>query len=698
MIRKYPLEQMRNIGIMAHIDAGKTTTTERILFYTGKVHRMGEVHDGAATMDWMEQEKERGITITSAATTCFWRETMINIIDTPGHVDFTVEVQRSLRVLDGAVGLFCAVGGVEPQSETVWRQADGYKVPRLAFVNKMDRTGADFYRVLNMMHDRLLSKFIPIQLPIGSGELFTGLIDLIKNIAVMFEGEGPTLTFTEIPVPDDLKDITHEYREKMLEAVSDYDDHLMELFLDEKPIDEMQIHAALRKATIANQITPVLLGSAFKNKGIRRLLDAVVDFLPSPNDVSAVKGHDPKTDKELMRNPSDDEPFSALAFKIASDPHVGKLVFFRVYSGVLEKGSAVLNTTTGKKERIARILRMHANKREEMNFATTGNILAAVGLKDTKTGDTICDIKHPIILERMLFPEPVVHIAIEPKTKGDQEQLDLSLAKLAEEDPTFQVRVDKETGQTVISGMGELHLEILIDRLRREFKVDANVGMPQVVYRETITGEAEVEGKFIRQSGGRGQYGHVVITIKPAEKGTGFVFEDKIIGGAIPREYISSCRKGAEDAMNAGVIAGFPLVDIHIELIDGSYHEVDSSDMAFRIATSMAVKDGVKKSGPILLEPIMLVEVVTPQQYSGDIMGDFNMRRGRIDKIENRTDAQVIRGHVPLAEMFGYTTRLRSNSQGRAIYTMEFDSYSPVPEHIARELMVKLGSTYQFAH
>ena len=695
---KITLDKMRNIGIMAHIDAGKTTTTERILYYTGKVHRIGEVHDGAATMDWMEQEKERGITITSAATTCFWRDTMVNIIDTPGHVDFTVEVQRSLRVLDGAVGLFCAVGGVEPQSETVWRQADGYKVPRLAFVNKMDRTGADFYRVINMMHERLHSKFVPIHLPIGSGELFSGIIDLIANKAIMYQGEGPTLQFFEEPVPDDLKDLAHDYREKMLEAVSDYDDHLMELFLDEKPIEESQISAALRKATIANEITPVLLGSAFKNKGVRRLLDAVVDYLPSPADVPPVKGHEPDTDKELIRKPNDDEPFSALAFKVATDPHVGKLVFFRVYSGKLEKGKAILNTTTGKKERLSRILRMHANKREEMEFATTGNILAAVGLKDTKTGDTICDVKHPIVLERMEFPEPVIHIAVEPKTKAGQEQLDLSLAKLAEEDPTFQVKVDQETGQTIISGMGELHIEVLIDRLRREFKVDANIGKPQVVYRETITRTVESEGKFIRQSGGRGQYGHVIINIGPGEKGTGLVFEDKVTGGTIPKEYISSCKRGAEDAMNSGVIAGFPLVDIYIELLDGSYHDVDSSDMAYRIATSIAIKDGIKKAGPILLEPIMEVEVVTPQQYSGDVFGDLNMRRGKIEKIENRPDAQVINGHVPLAEMFGYATRLRSLTQGRAIYTMEFESYAPVSESIAKELISKLGGTYQAAN
>ena len=691
MNKTFDLQNMRNIGIMAHIDAGKTTTTERILYYTGKVHRVGEVHDGAATMDWMELEKERGITITSAATTCFWRDTMINIIDTPGHVDFTVEVQRSLRVLDGAVGLFCAVGGVEPQSETVWRQADDYKVPRMAFVNKMDRTGADFFRALDMMHERLHSIFIPIQLPIGSGELFSGIIDLISNKAVMYEGEGPGLKFFEVPVPDDLRDITHDYREKMLEAVSDYDDHLMELFLEDKPIEESQIRAALRKATIANEITPVLLGSAFKNKGVRRLLDAVVDYLPSPDDVHPVHGHDPKTDKELDRKPSNDEPFSALAFKIATDPHVGKLVFFRVYSGSCQKGVAVLNATSGKKERISRILRMHANKREEMNSANTGNILAAIGLKNTKTGDTICDIKHPIVLERMEFPDPVIHIAVEPKTKADQEQLDLSLAKLAEEDPTFQVKIDEETGQTIISGMGELHIEVLIDRLRREFKVDANSGRPHVVYRETITQDVEAEGKFIRQSGGRGQYGHVVIEIGPAEKGAGFVFENKITGGVIPREYISSCRKGAEDAMNSGVIAGFPLIDVYVRLIDGSYHDVDSSDVAFKVASSMAVKNGVKKAGPILLEPIMLVEVVSPQQYSGDIIGDLNMRRGKIEHIENRANAQVIRGHIPLAEMFSYSTRLRSVSQGRAIYSMEFESFAPVSESIEKELMSKMG-------
>jgi len=685
---------MRNIGIMAHIDAGKTTTTERILYYTGKVHRMGEVHDGAATMDWMEQEKERGITITSAATTCYWRDTMINIIDTPGHVDFTVEVQRSLRVLDGAVGLFCAVGGVEPQSEMVWRQADEYQVPRIAFVNKMDRTGADFFRVIDMMYERLHSRFVPIQLPIGSGELFSGIIDLIKDVAVIYEGEGQNVSFYEMPVPSDLVGVAHEYREKMLEAISDFDDHLMELFLEDEPIEEGKIKAALRKATIAGNITPVMCGSAFKNKGIRRLMDAIVDYLPSPLDIPPVRGHHPKTDKEIERKPSDKEPFSALAFKVATDTHVGKLVFFRVYSGVLKKGGVVLNPTTGKKERLGRILRMHANKREEVEYAMTGDILAAVGLKNVSTGDTICDPKHTVVLERMVFPAPVIHIAVEPKTKADQEQLDISLAKLAEEDPTFQVKTDEETGQTIISGMGELHLEVLIDRLQREFRVHANVGQPQVAYRETITEEVESAGKFIRQTGGHGQYGDVKIIIGPAEEGAGLVFEDKITGGVIPREFIGACRKGAEDAMSSGVIAGFPLQDIRVQLIDGSYHEVDSSELAFRIATAIAVQEGVKKAHPVLLEPIMSVEVISPQQYTGDIMSDLNMRRGKIEKIETRTDAQVIRGSVPLSEMFGYATRLRSLSQGRAIYTMVFDSYKPVPDNIAKEIVARFGGRY----
>ena len=694
MNRKVPIEHTRNIGIMAHIDAGKTTTTERILYFTGRVHRMGEVHDGAATMDWMAQEKERGITITSAATSCMWRDTMINIIDTPGHVDFTVEVQRALRVLDGAVGLFCAVGGVEPQSETVWRQADDYHVPRIAFVNKMDRTGADFYRAIAMMRDRLKHRFIPIQLPIGSGELFSGIIDLIKNVAVIYEKSGSETGFYEEPIPSDLQGIAHEYREQMLESISDYDDHLMELFIEERPIEEEHIRAALRQATIAGEICPIMCGSAFKNKGVRRLLDAIVDFLPSPSDVPPVKGYHPKTEKKLERKPSDDDPFSALAFKIATDPHVGKLVFFRVYSGMIKKGSQALNPTSGKKERLGRILRMHANKREEMEYAATGNILAAVGLKNVGTGDTLCDPSHSIVLERMVFPVPVIHIAVEPKTKTDQERLDISLAKLAEEDPTFQVKTDEETGQTIISGMGELHLEILIDRLKREFGVQANVGAPQVAYRESITREVETEGKFIRQTGGRGQYGHVKIIIGPSEPGEGFVFEDKIKGGAIPREFIGACRKGATDAMNSGVLAGFPLQDIKVQLIDGSYHEVDSSEMSFKVAASMALQSGMRKAGPVLLEPIMAVEVTSPQQYTGEIMGDLNVRRGRIVKIETRTDAQVIRAQVPLAEMFGYATLLRSISQGRAIFSMQFDMYQPVNEKTAKEILAKFGGSY----
>lgn len=686
---------MRNIGIMAHIDAGKTTTTERILYYTGKVHRVGEVHNGAATMDWMDQERERGITITSAATTCYWNDHAINIIDTPGHVDFTVEVQRSLRVLDGAVGLFCAVGGVEPQSETVWRQADDYNVPRIAFVNKMDRTGADFFRCVDMMHDRLHSTFIPVQIPIGSGELFTGMIDLISNKAVMYEGEGANLNVQEIDIPDDLLEVAHDNREKMLESVSDYDDHLLELFLEEKPIEEAQIKAAIRKATIAGQITPVLCGSAFKNKGVRRLLDAVVSFLPSPEEVPPIKGHDPKTEKELERKASDDEPFSGLAFKVASDPHVGKLVFFRVYSGEVKKGGMILNPTTGRKERLGRILRMHANKREEMEFAKTGQILAAVGLKNVATGDTMSDPSHPIILERMEFPKPVIHIAVEPKTKADQEQLDLSLARLADEDPTFQVKTDQETGQTIISGMGELHLEILVDRLKREFNVQANVGAPQVAYRESITKEINHQLKYVKQTGGKGQYAHVVLTVAPSGKGEGFSFEETVKGGNIPREYISSCRKGAEDAMNSGVIAGFPVEDVHVVLLDGSHHEVDSSEMAFRTAMSIAVQEALRKAGPILLEPYMEVEVVTPQQYSGDVMGDLNMRRGKIEQIENRPDAQVIVASVPLSEMFGYSTRLRSISQGRAIFTMQFSAYKQVQDAVAKDLIQKFGGSYR---
>ncbi len=686
---------LRNIGIMAHIDAGKTTTTERILYYTGRVHRIGEVDDGAATMDWMAQEKERGITITSAATSCFWQDHMINIIDTPGHVDFTAEVQRSLRVLDGAIGLFCAVGGVEPQSETVWRQADEYHVPRIAFVNKMDRTGADFFRVINMMRQRLRSRFIPVQIPIGSGELFTGLIDLVSNKAIMYTGEGSSLEFEELPIPEDLRATAHEHREHMLESVSDFDDRLLELFLEEEPIKEESIKTALRKATIAGQITPVLLGSSYKNKGVRRLLNAVVDYLPSPLDIPPVNGHHPKTNAEMIRKPDPAEPFSALAFKVATDPHVGKLIFFRVYSGTAKKGDMVLNPTSGNKERIGRILRMHANKREDMDIAETGQILAAVGWKSVSTGDTLCDARHPIVLERMVFPKPVIHIAVEPKTKADQEQMDVSLAKLAEEDPTFQVKTDEETGQKIISGMGELHLEILIDRLKREFNVQANVGAPQVAYRESITREVKTEYRYVKQTGGRGQYGHVILTVGPSEKGAGFVFEDLVKGGHIPREYVNACRKGAVDALSSGVIAGYPVEDVVVKLLDGSYHEVDSSELAFRTAMSLGVQDGLKKAGPVLLEPYMSVEVVTPPQYSGDIIGDLNMRRGKIERMDSRPDAQVITSRVPLSEMFGYATRLRSLSQGRAIYTMQFDSYQRVTDAIAAELVRKFGGMYQ---
>ncbi len=686
-------ENLRNIGIMAHIDAGKTTTTERILYYTGKVHRVGEVHDGAATMDWMAQEKERGITITSAATTCFWRDCTINVIDTPGHVDFTAEVQRSLRVLDGAIGLFCAVGGVEPQSETVWRQANDYNVPRIAFVNKMDRTGADFFRVVDMMHDRLHSRFIPVQVPIGSGELFSGMIDLITNKAVMFEGEGMNLVFHELPIPDDLKDIAHENREKMLESVSDFDDHLLELFLDDKYIDEKHIRSAIRKATIAGQITPVLLGSAFKNKGIRRLLDAVVEYLPSPLDVPPVKGHHPRTEKTLERKPSDDEPFSALAFKIATDTHVGKLIFFRVYSGIVKKGQTLVNPSSGKKERLGRILRMHANKREDVDFARTGDILAAVGLKNIGTGDTICDPKHTIVLERMVFPKPVIHVAVEPKTKADQEQLDLSLAKLAEEDPTFRVKVNEETGQTIISGMGELHLEILIDRLKREFKVHANVGAPQVSYRESITREVETEGKFVKQSGGHGQYGHVILTVEPIFTEDGHwsrdnEFESVVGGDKVPREYIGGVERGAKGALSSGVLTGYPIVGAKVTLIDGSYHPVDSSDLAFEQAASIAVEKVVKEAEPVLLEPIMKLQVVVPESDFGVVQGGLLGKRGLITDCRIHGNMRIIDAKVPLAEMFGYSSEIRSATAGRGTFTMEPFSYEKVPEQIAKQIIL----------
>ena len=689
MAREYPLERTRNIGIMAHIDAGKTTTTERILFYTGKTHRIGEVHDGAATMDYMEQEKERGITITSAATTCFWRDHRVNIIDTPGHVDFTIEVERSLRVLDGAIALFCAVGGVEPQSETVWRQADKYGVPRIAFVNKMDRVGADFFNVIKMMHDRLKANAVPIQLPIGEGDLFAGVIDLIKMKAVMYNESNLGTTWEEYDIPHDLQKLAQEHRTKLLEAVSDVDDTLLVKYLDGKEISESEINATIRKATIESKIVPVACGTAFKNKGVQRLLDCIVDFLPSPLDVGVTHGHDAEGN-QIERRPADEEKFSALAFKIMSDPYVGKLTFFRVYSGTLGGGSYVYNSITGRRERIGRILRMHANHREDIDTAYTGDIVAAVGLKYTKTGDTLCDEDAPIILEKMVFPEPVIHIAIEPKTKADQEKLGDSLQKLTEEDPTFRMATNEETGQTIISGMGELHLEIIVDRLKREFKVEANVGRPQVAYRETIKKKVVQEGKFIRQSGGRGQYGHVWLEVEPNEKGKGYEFTNAIVGGVIPKEYIPAVSEGIHEALQSGVLAGYPVVDVKVKLFDGSYHDVDSSEMAFKIAGSIGFKEAAKKAEPVLLEPIMDVEVVTPEEYLGDVMGDLNSRRGRIEGISSRRDAQVVKAMVPLSEMFGYATSLRSMTQGRAIFTMQFAHYDEVPRSIAEQIVEKV--------
>ncbi|RMD92265.1 MAG: elongation factor G [Calditrichaeota bacterium] len=684
------LKRTRNIGIMAHIDAGKTTTTERILFYTGKVHRMGEVHDGAATMDWMEQEKERGITITSAAVTCYWRDHRINIIDTPGHVDFTVEVERSLRILDGAVAIFCAVGGVEPQSETVWRQADKYHVPRIAFVNKMDRVGADFKNAVQMMRERLGANVVPIQFPMGEGEMFTGLIDLIKMKAVVYNEDTLGTTWEEMDIPNDLQNEANRYRTELLEAVSEYDDTLLEKYLEGEPISEKEIIDAIRKATLDVSIVPVLCGSAFKNKGVQRLLDAITLFLPSPLDIPAIKGHHPKTNEEIYRKPSYDEPFSALAFKIMTDPYVGRLTYFRVYSGIVKAGSYVYNPNVGKKERIGRILRMMANKQEDIEEARAGDIVAAIGLKFTKTGHTLCAEHKQVILEQVEFPEPVISVAIEPKTKADQDRLGDSLSKLADEDPTFKIRTDEETGQTIISGMGELHLEVLVDRLLREFKVHANIGKPQVAYKETIRRKAMGEGKFIRQSGGRGQYGHCVIEIEPNDPGGGFEFVNKIVGGVIPREYINPVAEGIREAMLNGVLAGYPMVDIKVTLLDGSYHEVDSSEMAFKVAGSMAFKDAAAKADPVLMEPIMDVEVVVPEEYLGDVMGDLNARRGQIRGMVPRKDAQVISASVPLSEMFGYATTLRSLTQGRAIYTMQFSHYEPVPQFIAESIMEKV--------
>ena len=683
------IDKVRNIGIMAHIDAGKTTTTERILFYTGKTHRLGEVHDGAATMDWMEQEKERGITITSAATTCYWDDHQINIIDTPGHVDFTAEVERSLRVLDGAVALFCAVGGVEPQSETVWRQADKYEVPRVAFINKMDRTGADFYHTVQMMKERLGANAIPINLPIGEGDLFAGVIDLISFKARMYNEDTLGVTFDDMEIPHDLKENANKYRTQMLEAVSDIDDTLLEKYLEGKKINEAEIKSVLRKATIELKIVPVLCGSAFKNKGIQQLLDCVVDFLPSPNDFKEIEAHHIGINDLVSRKIDEKEKFTALAFKIMNDSFVGKLTFFRVYTGTLKSGSYIFNAVSGKKERISRLLQMHANHREEIDEVRAGDIGAAVGLKFTKTGDTLCTENDPVVLEKIIFPEPVIQIAIEPKTKADQDKLSESLSKLSDEDPTFRVKVDEETGQTLISGMGELHLEILVDRMKREFNVEANVGKPHVAYRETITLKVDSEGKFIKQSGGRGKYGHVWIELMPNETGKGYEFINGIVGGVVPKEYIPSVSAGIQEAMRNGVVAGFPVVDIKARIYDGSYHDVDSDEISFKVAGSIAFKEGAKKAKPILLEPIMDVEVVTPEEYLGDVMGDLNSRRGKIEGFSARKDAQVIKATVPLSEMFGYATILRSMTQGRAIFTMQFLRYSEVPKSLSDEIAEK---------
>lgn len=686
MPRQFPIEKTRNIGIMAHIDAGKTTTTERILFYAGRIHKLGEVHEGNATMDWMEQEQERGITITSAATTAQWKGYKINIIDTPGHVDFTVEVERSLRVLDGAVAVFCAKGGVEPQSETVWRQADKYGVPRIAYVNKMDIMGADFFNAIKMMRERLNANAVPVQLPIGKEDSFIGIIDLIKNEAIIYKDDLGTVMEDE-PVPADMMNIAQEYRNKLLEAVAEQDDEIMVKYLEGEEISQEELVAAIRRATVAVKMVPVLCGSSYKNKGVQPLLDAIVDFLPSPADIGHVSGIDVKTGDEMARELNDDQPLSALAFKVMSDPFVGRLTFTRIYSGMLEAGSYVYNSTKGKRERVGRILQMHANHREEIDRAYSGDIVAIVGLKDTTTGDTLCDENNSIILESMEFPEPVISVAIEPKTKAGQDKLAIGLTKLAEEDPTFRVHTDPDTGQTIISGMGELHLEIIIDRLFREFKVEANVGNPQVAYKETITQTVKSEGRFIRQSGGRGQYGHVWLQLEPNERGAGYEFVDKIVGGVVPREYIPAVDEGIQEALNSGVLGGYPVVDVKTTLFDGSYHEVDSSEMAFKIAASIGFKEGMKKAGPVLLEPIMKVEVVVPEEYMGDVMGDISSRRGHIEGMEGRNGAQVIRGLVPLAEMFGYATDLRSKTQGRGTYTMQFSHYEIVPKNVAEKVL-----------
>ena len=688
MPRQYSLENTRNFGIMAHIDAGKTTTTERILFYTGRNYKIGETHDGSATMDWMAQEQERGITITSAATTCFWKGCRLNIIDTPGHVDFTVEVERSLRVLDGAVTVLCAKGGVEPQTETVWRQADEYKVPRMIYVNKMDIMGADFYRVLRMIDERLKCNAVAIQLPIGSEAFFKGNIDLLTMKANVFYDElGKDVRVEDIP--EDMVDLANEYHEKLLDAVTALDDDLAMKYLEGEEITVPEIKAVIRKATIANEMVPIVCGTSYKNKGVQEVLDAVVDYMPSPLDKKGIKGINPDTEEEDFRPASDDAPFSALAFKIATDPYVGKLCYFRVYSGTLDKGTTVLNCTKGTKERLGRILQMHANHREDIDTVYAGDIAAAVGVKNTTTGDTFCDEEHPIILESMVFPEPVIRVAIEPKTKAGQEKMGIALAKLAEEDPTFKTYTDEETGQTIIAGMGELHLEIIVDRLLREFKVEANVGKPQVAYRETIRKNVDVENKYARQSGGKGQYGHVKIRVFPNEAGKGYEFVNKVVGGAIPKEYIPAVDAGIQGAMQSGVLAGYPVVDIKVELYDGSYHEVDSSEMAFKIAGSMALKDALRKANPVILEPIMKVVVIVPETYMGDVIGDLNSRRGQIQGMEARNGVEEIRAMVPLSEMFGYATDLRSKTQGRGQYTMEPSHYSEVPKSVAEDIMSK---------
>jgi elongation factor G len=691
--RQYSLEKTRNIGIMAHIDAGKTTTTERILYYTGRSYKIGEVHEGTATMDWMVQEQERGITITSAATTCFWRDCRVNIIDTPGHVDFTVEVERSLRVLDGAVAILDAVSGVEPQTETVWRQADKYRVPRMVYVNKMDRVGADFYQCIDLVRERLGAHPVPVQIPIGREDQYRGLVDLIDEVGLVWTDDDDSLgkEYTRIEIPADMKEQVKEYREKMIEGLAEVDEHLMEKYVHGEPITPAELKAAVRKGTISMKLFPILCGASFKNKGVQPLLDAVIDYLPSPLDIPPIQGINPETKEVEERKASDDAPFAALAFKIMSDQHVGQLVFLRVYSGTLEAGSGVYNSTKDKKERVGRLLRMHANKKEEVETVAAGDIAAAIGLKLTTTGDTLCEPDRPIVLESMTFPEPVIAVAIEPKTRADEEKLGVSLSRLALEDPTFRVTSDEETAQTLIHGMGELHLEIIVDRLLREFRVEANVGKPQVAYRETIRKKAEAQGRYVRQTGGRGQYGDVYLEVEPNEPGKGFEFENKIIGGSIPREYIPAVEKGIREALDTGVLAGYPIVDIKVRLTDGSYHEVDSSEMAFKIAASMGFKEACRRAKPVLLEPVMDVEVVTPEEYMGAIVGDLNSRRGRIVSMEARGSSQVIRATVPLGQMFGYATEMRSMTQGRATYTMQFSRYEEVPPAIAEEIMAKVA-------